>query len=299
MGKKGWYFNELLVHATYISARTRITDGSTGANKELDTNDAWCKTFFEQNSAVTTGPAAAGSLYGGAMYKNQDVKLACIPTILTATKRPIFTKRYYASFIFGCSYDADAQKEASVYKWYCHGGRRFFTATADYPYGYQRADDKNRGALLPNVFATQDSVFRLVQLSGGSLCLGVACHVLAFLLGGFIWNYKDCCDWGVCSFLFNSLVYAYGSLLFYIISACSFAAIYLQGIENEDTNQNVKIKWSVGGILLLCGIFIEIIGLSLASYAFYKDAQQEREREVTQVLKEEGVLREVVPPPMI
>lgn len=89
-------------------------------------------------------------------------------------------------------------------------------------------------------------------------------------MGGFIWNYADCCcDFGICKFVFNSIVWSGLSLGCYIISIGAFAAILFTGEKNDAPE--LDIKWSIGGALLISGMVLTAIAISMASYQWSVD----------------------------
>lgn len=95
-------------------------------------------------------------------------------------------------------------------------------------------------------------------------------HILAFLMGGFIWNYSECCcDFGICKFVFNAIVWSGMSMGCYIISLAAFAAIFFMGEKNDEPD--LDINWSIGGALLLTGIVLSAVAISLASYQWSVD----------------------------
>jgi len=132
-------------------------------------------------------------------------------------------------------------------------------------------------------------------------------------MGGFIWNYsKCCCDFGICGFIFNSIVWSGLSLGCYIVSLCAFAGIFFQGRAHEEDptdstddgdgwwdsdndtwvsnvvneNDRLEVIWSVGGALIITGIVFTAIAISLASYQWAKDQMEEDEDKMEQAVED-------------
>merc|ERR1711964_323344 len=93
--------------------------------------------------------------------------------------------------------------------------------------------------------------------------------------GGFIWNYAEkCCNFGVCALIFNSIFWAGVSLLMYFMSVVSFGTIYVQGEKNDEASQALDIILSPGGGMIIASIAFQVLGLSLATWQWAKDAKK-------------------------
>jgi len=210
-------------------------------------------------------------------------------------------QRRFANYVFGAAWNGtiddnnDYTADDAEFGYVSYGTRDFHKRDYNMDYwGTSQMDPAGLTAydtyhpqmaqLTPNIWATQDAVFGLMQVSGFFLAFGIVFHILAFLMGGFIWNYsKACCDFGVCSFVFNSIVWSSLSLLCYMISVIAFSGIFLQGVappaDDADqyntwvvnTNDRLDVIWSVGGALILSAIVFSAIAISLASYQWAQD----------------------------
>jgi len=239
-----------------------------------------------------TNPSDFGTNYGETDgLLDGDSELPCIVSIVNATSRSKFAQRRYSNYVFGASWQWDD------YKYVSYGPRQFHKA--DYALNDAGgAGGEAFGQLTPNTWATQDSIFYLCQASGFFLAMGIVFHVLAFLMGGFIWNYsKCCCDFGVCGFVFNAIVWSSLSLVCYMVSIITFAGLFFQGIEHDESNdeyveedERLEVVWSVGGALIITGMVFSAIAISLSSYQWAKD-RQEAEDDKMEAAVEQAVRR--------
>jgi hypothetical protein len=213
---------------------------------------------------------------GDCTYVPQS-KLPCIVSILSATRASKYSQRRYANYAFGAGWDWMG------YQYKGYAARSFFTTDYNLNTGATGAADAYLAQLAPNIWATQDAVFFLLQISGFFLAFGMVFHFLAFLMGGFIWNYSACCcDFGVCKFIFNAIVWSGLSMGCYIISLAAFAAIFFMGEKNSDPD--LDIKWSIGGALLLTGIVLSAVAISLASYQWTQDRKTKEDAQLDQAV---------------
>lgn len=260
------YPGEILVHPFYISwTKDYVTEEPPDGTK--------CLGRF--------GPTPSTASYSTSNAKKDgllrdDSILPCIVSILSASARSKYAQRRYANYVFGAAYDSNSSPPAIE----GYGPRTFFSTD------YNLTGGGNQWAqLVPNIWATQDAVFFLCQVSGFFLAFGIIFHVLAFLMGGFIWNYSECCcDFGICAFVFNAIVWSGLSLFCYIISMGAFAAIFFTGQKND--SPELVVKWSVGGALLIGGIFLTAIAISLASFQWAKDRKSKEEVELDAAVDE-------------
>lgn len=244
-----------------------------------------------------------------------DSALPCVVSIVNATSRSQFAQRRYSNYVFGAAWERGAEGGG---RYRSYGPRAFHKED----YGFSplvnsfivaAGDDGNNELpwqytqLSPNTWSTQDAIFQLCQSSGFFLAFGITFHIIAFLMGGFIWNYsKCCCDFGVCGFVFNSIVWSSLSLICYIMSICAFAGVFFQGRAHDAEDQwldadgnldpleimdlaeenRLKITWSPGGGLLITNIVFSAIAISLASYQWAKDRNEDEEDKMEAAVEE-------------
>jgi hypothetical protein len=260
------YPGEILVHPFYISW-TKDYNSPTPDGDDAPTDEKCLARF---GPTVSGGYSSANATKDGLLRDNSV--LPCIVSILSASARSKYAQRRYANYVFGAAYDtADMAIEG-------YGPRTFFKTD----YNLNTGGNQN-GQLVPNIWATQDAVFFLCQISGFFLAFGIVFHILAFLMGGFMWNYSECCcDFGICAFVFNAVVWSGLSLGSYIISLGAFAAIFFAGRKNDAPE--LVVKWSVGGAFLVSGIVLSAIAISLASYQWAHDRKTKEDEELDQAV---------------
>jgi len=317
------YPGQVLVHPFYISWTGRYDWSAAGNFELLEPEERDCQERFGPTEPQYFAPADDlddTDAPGRNNYGDQDglldydSKLPCYISIVNATTRSKYAQRRYANYVFGAAWVgqlaptglAGGDNTDAMFEYVSYGPRDFHKRDYDMndigdatnggdnnPLNYG-AFHPQMGQLVPNIWATQDSVFQLMQVSGFFLAFGIIFHILAFLMGGFMWNYsKLCCDFGICAFVFNSIVWASLSLVSYIICICSFAGVLYQGVERPklrdvaapthdghfailEKNQ-LEVKWSVGGALIITGIVFSAIAISLASYQWAVDSKKDED----------------------
>jgi len=269
------YPGEILVHPFYISWTKDYNNPDPEDNtKKLAPTDERCLARF--GPTVSGGYSTANAVKDGLLKDNSI--LPCIVSILSATARSKYAQRRYSNYVFGAAYSSGDEAIEG------YGPRTFFKT--DYNFNDTGGGAAGaKGQLVPNIWATQDAVFFLCQISGFFLAFGIVFHILAFLMGGFMWNYSECCcDFGICAFVFNAVVWSGLSLASYVISIGAFAAIFFAGRKNDAPE--LVVKWSVGGAFLVSGIVLSAIAISLASYQWAHDRRSKEDAELDQAVDE-------------
>jgi len=285
------YPGEMLIHPFYISWTGKYDSGGWWMENEKEVpTDADCLARFGETDPDNFGDVSDLTDNGTNNFgtpdglMDSDSELPCIVSIVNATSRSLYAQRRYANYVFGAAWESSFANDDFGYVSY--GPRAFHTR--DYNMDWHGTSGTTTdfstfhpqmAQLSPNIWATQDAVFGLMQVSGFFMAFGIVFHILAFLMGGFVWNYsKACCDFGVCSFVFNSIVWSSLSLVCYMICVISFAGIFFQGVEQPETGPygmptetQLAVEWSVGGALILTSIVFSAIAISLASYQWARD----------------------------